>query len=117
MSDDLPSVVRIVDHDLETKELIDKFKTARRAKAQWEELEDELREKLIKLFGVDHHGHWQATAHNRTILKIDSTPVRRFDTTAFKSDHPDLYESYKAEITFTKVVTAGTADVVEVELS
>jgi hypothetical protein len=113
MTTTLPTIVRVVDHDAEVLRLIDQFKTARKAKAKWEEAEAEMRETLLKLFGVTHHGHWQASAGHRVILKIDSSPVARFDTTAFKADHPDLYESYRTDVTVTKVVTAGTADTMD----
>lgn len=100
----------VADHDVETVRLINEFKAARRAQALWKTAEDELRDKLLKIFHVDHFGHWQATVGGRAILKIDSSPVRRFDTLAFRTDHPDLYESYRTEIVITKVVTAGTAE-------
>lgn len=113
MTTTLSTTVRTLDGDLEIKRLVAEFKAARQALALWKEREAELREVLLKIFGVDHHGHWDARIGNRSVLKIDSTPIRRFDTSAFKVDHPDLYESYKTEITFTKIVTAGTAELPE----
>ncbi len=80
-----------VDLDGTGFELVRRYASATREIKRWTEYRAELREYLLKLVGD------AGTARHMglPVLTVIRTRPRRFNFTAFASDHPDLAEQYR----------------------
>jgi len=74
-------------------ELLLRYETARRAIAMWDEERTIAGDELKKILELIDDGMYQG----RKVVSVTRTRPRRFDVTAFKEDHPSIYEEYRKE--------------------
>lgn len=79
-----------VDLDSTSYELLLRYETARRALALWTEEKIKAKDQLVGIMGDAGIGHY---AGRKVVTVVRSRP-RRFDSEAFKADHPALYDGY-----------------------
>ena len=86
----MTDVERSVEFDVTGFELVRQYSTASQTIRMWTDFREEVRERLLKLIGDADKG----TFCGDTIVTVTRTRPRRFNRTAFTSDHPDLAERY-----------------------
>lgn len=72
---------------------------ARSALKAWREREDDLKSQIIERM----QGAELAVRGQRGIVRVATVTSHRFDSSAFGSDYPDLYDTYKRPVDSTRV--------------
>lgn len=79
--------------------LAEALREARSAIKAWQEREDDLKSQIVAwLDGADC-----AVTGKACVVRTRVVTTRRFSSKAFSADHPDLYEQYLGESSYTKV--------------
>jgi hypothetical protein len=91
---DTQTVSRPLDDDPVTVELVKRFELVTRQINRLRSDREYLRELLIKAFGANSLGVWRGMVGGREVAKVAVRSTHRFDATAFREDHPDLYSQY-----------------------
>lgn len=74
-------------------ELVRQYHSATQTIKMWTDYRKEVREQLIKLLDQADYARFRGN----TVVTVVRTRPRRFNTSAFAADHPDLFEQYREE--------------------
>lgn len=98
-----------VELDVNGYELALRLKKARDAIKQWKRIETEASEALKKILtgSGGHEGKFVGLRSGYAVVTANCHTTRRFDSTAFRADHPEMYEQYLRESLVTVVKPEG----------
>lgn len=75
-------------------EIINKMKEFQKIKKEIAEKENQLKQSLLDVMDKYSIEKWTSPDENLTVNYIPDTFMRKFDSTKFKKDYPELYDEY-----------------------
>jgi hypothetical protein len=102
---ELPGMPTVVELDGGAYDLLREVNTCTDAIKKWEERKLSAHDQLLKILtgGCEDEATYEGTWNGRGVVKATVYIERRFNSRAFQSDHPALYDSYRQPLTRTRL--------------